>query len=255
MLEKIAKYAPESMKRNSICCQIYDSINSFNPKKTIYLSCNYRKLKKFKDIHLGQRCFVIGNGPSINEMDLSKLKGEVTIGCNRIYLNDRITPSYYCLEDRLLLSQIASELEGWNAADTVKFIPIYLKEYSKKINNVYLVNFVIKSYWGSNPEFSDNFAKIGYWGSTVTYMMLQIAYFLGCNPIYLVGIDGVRANKPKHFYTKDDVKDNLARYALSDAAFIKAGEFLESKGVEIYDATLDPLKPFYNWVKYEAIFK
>ena len=254
MLEKIVKYAPPALRANKMCRRIYGALNSFSPTQAIYASYNYRKLKTFRGIHWGQRCFVIGNGPSINTMDLSKLEDEVTIGCNRIYLNNRITPRYYCLEDALLLSEVADELERWDAEDTVKFFPICLREYTKKIKNVYLVNFVYRDYRGGKPEFSEDFARIGYWGSTVTYMMLETAYFLGCNPIYLIGIDGVRPNKPKHFHPKDDIVENLADYELSDAAFIKAREFLESKGVEIYDATLDPLKPFYKRVEYEAIF-
>ena len=39
-----------------------------------------------KDIHRGERCFIIGNGPSLRKMDVSKLQGEYTFGMNRIYL-------------------------------------------------------------------------------------------------------------------------------------------------------------------------
>ena len=34
----------------------------------------------------GDRCVIIGNGPSLRSMDLSSLKDEVTFGMNRIYL-------------------------------------------------------------------------------------------------------------------------------------------------------------------------
>src|SRR5210317_1185187 len=45
-----------------------------------------KKLAYFKDIHKGERCFIIGNGPSLNKTDVSKLKNEYTFGMNRIYL-------------------------------------------------------------------------------------------------------------------------------------------------------------------------
>ncbi len=38
------------------------------------------------NIHHGQRCFIIGNGPSLQRTDLTKLKDEFTFGMNRIYL-------------------------------------------------------------------------------------------------------------------------------------------------------------------------
>ena len=37
------------------------------------------KLKDFRNIHAGERCFVIGNGPSLTRMDLSLLNGEILL--------------------------------------------------------------------------------------------------------------------------------------------------------------------------------
>ena len=47
---------------------------------------NKKKLRKYKDIHKGDRCFIVANGPSLKKMDLSLLESEYTIGMNRIYL-------------------------------------------------------------------------------------------------------------------------------------------------------------------------
>jgi hypothetical protein len=47
---------------------------------------NLRRLSLLRDAYRGQRCFVIGNGPSLRKTDLAKLKQEVTFGLNRIYL-------------------------------------------------------------------------------------------------------------------------------------------------------------------------
>ncbi len=45
-----------------------------------------RRIIKYQNRYSGQRCFVIGNGPSLNKMDLSYLKNEITFGMNRVYL-------------------------------------------------------------------------------------------------------------------------------------------------------------------------
>ena len=45
-----------------------------------------RTLEGFRDRYAGKRCFIIGNGPSLREMDLSALRDEYTFGLNRIYL-------------------------------------------------------------------------------------------------------------------------------------------------------------------------
>jgi len=57
-----------------------------------------RRLSTFGGVHKGKRCFVLGNGPSLKQTDLSRLNGEFTICTNRIYLMlDQLgfTPSYY----------------------------------------------------------------------------------------------------------------------------------------------------------------
>ena len=45
-----------------------------------------RRLAALKDIHKGKRAFVIANGPSLKQTDMSKLRNEFTFGMNRIYL-------------------------------------------------------------------------------------------------------------------------------------------------------------------------
>src|SRR5512138_556180 len=44
------------------------------------------QLGEWKDTCRGQRAFIIGNGPSLNRTDLSKLRHEYTFGLNRIFL-------------------------------------------------------------------------------------------------------------------------------------------------------------------------
>ena len=60
-------------------------------------------LKKYKNIHKGQRCFIIGTGPSLSVEDLEKLKGEITFGSNRIfeiYSQTDWRPTYYMNQDK-----------------------------------------------------------------------------------------------------------------------------------------------------------
>ena len=45
-----------------------------------------KRLTDLKDIHKGRRAFIIGNGPSLKQTDLSKLRDEITFCINRFYL-------------------------------------------------------------------------------------------------------------------------------------------------------------------------
>jgi hypothetical protein len=52
----------------------------------------------FRNKHKEERCDIIGNGPSVNKIDLSFLKDEIAFGMNRIYLGFEkydFTPTYY----------------------------------------------------------------------------------------------------------------------------------------------------------------
>jgi hypothetical protein len=71
------------------------------------------RLEEFKDKHRGQRCVIIGNGPSLNKMDLSFLKNEITFGMNRIYLlfdKWSFTPTYYVSVNPLVIEQSVEEI-------------------------------------------------------------------------------------------------------------------------------------------------
>ena len=72
--------------------------------KNFWLTDGYRRIRKFKNIHSGERCFIIGNGPSLNADDLDKLaeQGYVTFAFNRIYhIFDQTDwrPTYYMSQD------------------------------------------------------------------------------------------------------------------------------------------------------------
>ena len=72
-----------------------------------------KALQKFQDIHAGKRCFILGNGPSLKQTDLSKLKNEFTFGMNRIYLafdDLGFSTNYYVSVNDLVIEQCADEI-------------------------------------------------------------------------------------------------------------------------------------------------
>ena len=68
-------------------------------------------IARFRNIHRGERCFVMGNGPSLNKMDLNKLSNEIVFGCNAVFLLfERIAwrPKYFvCVDTRVLRDRAA----------------------------------------------------------------------------------------------------------------------------------------------------
>jgi hypothetical protein len=155
------------------------------------LTENEKKLQSFKNKHKGERCFIIGNGPSLNELDLTLLKHETTFGVNGIYLNEEkmgFLPTYYVIEDYLIAEDRASEINELKGL--IKFVPTFLDYTLKKdcntINFNAYMNYSDKIF---KPLFSDNcLRRIGVGGS-VTFMCLQLAFYMGFDEVYLIGFD------------------------------------------------------------------
>lgn len=145
-------------------------------------------LDKFHNQHYGKRCFVVGNGPSLNRLNMTKLRDEITLGSNQCYLGYRewgFSFTYWGISDQFQIETYGDEYEKNITEHKAHFVPFeycpYL--YFPKICPVNQV-------WCKENahQFSDIPDKI-YRGYTVTYMLLQIAAVMGCNPIILVGVD------------------------------------------------------------------
>ncbi|MCK4900605.1 MAG: hypothetical protein KAS38_17625, partial [Anaerolineales bacterium] len=73
------------------------------------------KLAELKDVHRGQRCFIIGNGPSLKNTDLSLLKEEFSFGMNRIYLmfpELGFSTTYFLSVNSLVIEQCAEDIRS-----------------------------------------------------------------------------------------------------------------------------------------------
>ncbi len=72
-----------------------------------------RRLSEMKDIHKGRRAFIMGNGPSLKQTDLSKLKDEITFGMNRVYLafpDWGFSTTYLCVTNDLVVEQFVDDI-------------------------------------------------------------------------------------------------------------------------------------------------
>jgi hypothetical protein len=77
------------------------------------LSKNIKKLQFYKNQFCGKRIFLMGNGPSLRQMQLEKLKNEYVFGFNKCYLlYDSVSwrPQFYTSVDSLVVPDIADEI-------------------------------------------------------------------------------------------------------------------------------------------------
>ncbi len=211
------------------------------------------KLRPFKDRHRGERCFIVGNGPSLTISDLEKLKSEVTFAANKIYLAfDRTDwrPSYYVVEDEHMARQHHREI--CQLKGSVKFVSDEWKLLYRKSSDVILYPRYSLSR-DEFPQFSKDATQVVYCGYMVTYASLQLAYFMGFTSVYLMGVDfdypSVRSaiepssnisHQQDHFvrnYFQPGETRNPPELELAERAMVCAREFFESHGRKIWNAT------------------
>jgi len=171
--------------------------------KGLFLTKSEKLFAKLKNKYAGQRCFIIGNGPSLNLLDLTKLKDEKTFGVNAIYLNyDKMKfhPTFYVVEDYLVAEDRANEINTYKGPD-YKFWGTYLDYVLKKDPKTIEMNVLMNYSEPFEPFFSENVLRNVGVGGSVTYVCLQLAYYLGFTEVYMIGFD-------HNYKVKTDEVDN-----------------------------------------------
>lgn len=223
-----------------------------------------RRINAYKDAFVGERCFILGNGPSLRKTDLSLLAKEYTFGLNRVYLLfDEIgfSTSFYVSVNRLVIAQSNVDIK---ALPIPKFIGWNSRDYVSSDNYVMYVRSL------QQPGFYCDVTQ-GIWeGATVTYVAMQLAYFMGFSRVILIGVDHSFATKgnphqevvskgedPNHFhpeYFGKGFRWNLPDLETSEQAYFIAKESYESDGREIIDATIGGKLQIFPKVDYSSLF-
>jgi hypothetical protein len=211
-----------------------------------------------KDKYKGRRGFVIGNGPSLKVEDLDRIKNEISIASNKIYMCYDIVdwrPTIYTITDDLLWPKLAPEIHHY---EREVFIQSKLKRLDSCKARVYTANYLGLADHspadGSKYSFSSNISQGIYGGHTVTYDNLQWASHLGLESIYLMGCDHyyqeevqaetytpISAGKnTNHFmsgYRSPDEIVNPAYLKEMTKAYKVAKKYGDEHGIKIYNAT------------------
>ncbi len=228
---------------------------------------NKQILRQFHNIHRGERCFIMANGPSLAKMDLAPLENEITIGMNRIYLHfDKMTftPTYYVCMNELVLKQFRDDIMDLEMPKFLNWNRRFLFKSSPQVQ-------YLKALLRIRELFSGDISRYVYSGGTVTHATLQLAYYMGFQEIYLVGLDhsfaesGIpsktevrTADKDvSHFhpdYFPKGSKWQLPDLMRSELAYTQAKAYSKANGRKIYDATLDGKCEIFEKVDYGILF-
>ena len=228
-----------------------------------------QRLAALKGVHQGERCFIIGNGPSLKNTDISKLKDEYSFGMNRIYLafpDWGFKTSYLVSVNDLVNEQCYQDFQKLE-------IPKFFSWRSR--NLLYPqgqpdgnTHFLFTTYTG--PKFAQDVTGRLWEGATVTYACLQMAFHMGFEQVILIGVDHSFASQgkpnttvvsagddPNHFdsgYFGKGFRWQLPDLDTSELGYWMARNAFESAGRSVLDATIGGQLIVFPKVEYDSLF-
>lgn len=226
---------------------------------------NRKKLKALKNIHKGERCFIVCNGPSLKDIDFNLLKGEYTMGMNRIYLmkeQNGFEPTYLgCVDEKTQIRQFNEDLNQLTMPCFFTFNTRNL--FSKRDNQIF-----IKQRF--SPKFQRNCSNLLGAGGTVTYVMIQLAFYMGFNEVYIIGKDhsfnttaspgtSIKSdgNDANHFiegYYKPGMVWDAPHFETEELAYKYARRAFEKAGRTIKNATIGGKLEIFERVDFYSLF-
>lgn len=184
--EELSQHYPATLFSNRL---------DISPQRSALAHQDRVLLECLRNKHLGQRCFIIGNGPSLTVDDLNRLRFEYTFASNKIYLlfdQTQWRPTYYSCEDTLVIQQNADKILDLDR--TLKIFPSNILEHVERKDGCYFCEFINHPELLEEPpsferQFSYDLTRGLHWGSTITYSLIQMAVFMGFKDVYLLGVD------------------------------------------------------------------
>lgn len=233
----------------------------------------------FHNCHKGKRCFIIGNGPSIHSQNLLPLSHELTFVMNGFWKHpivEQWQPNYYFFADPAFVDGTEPFLKGdlsmtvqqffkelnFRVHSTEFFIPLWAFKAVQEKSFLPIEHSYFIPYQGllSNgiPDIPDLTKSIPSMQS-VSQMAMMAAMYMGCSPIYLLGLDhdwfaswgtnrDFYGNTPMGSRTYRCELDRQLRLWLGYEQLMRIANF---RGIRILNATNEGFLDVFERIKYE----
>lgn len=236
--------------------------------------CYY--LKTLKDIHKGERCFIIGNGPSLHGADLDLLCNEFTFAANRIFNifpQTKWRPTYYMLLDDRIQKEIQDQLCKYDLGHIfIDSKRCRIKDATNKLTRIFVgpLKFDVdrNCYNDTSTYFSEDVSDHFGFGWTVVYAAIQLAVYMGFNRIYLLGVDHnysvakdssgklhIDPTVQNYFDNKQHKSGYPFRYCSVQYNYEIAREYCENHNIKIYNATRGGKLEVFERMDFDELMK
>ena len=205
---------------------------------------------KFKNTHVGERCFILGNGPSLKDVDFNSLSDEFVFTVNNFSMveNYKVVKTNVHIWADLSFFEMREDqkydhdelMDNYTKISEEKPICFLLDlayDFVKKnhLDDILDINY-FRSFGASDPKircFYDLSKSLSCYTTVVQYA-ISIAMYMGFSEIYLLGCDSTNiislinsamdiSCEGMHAYKNDDVnkryKELLNHWTMSDAFY------------------------------------
>jgi hypothetical protein len=239
--------------------------------------------EKLRGRHEKQRCFVIGNGPSLAKQELAPLAAEVTFVMNAFWkhpiLDTGWQPKYLCFADAVwydgspAVKQFFSSMRARTHAAEYLFPldgrPIVVRDELLPLSSTYFFKFQGHALGFSVDETFDLTRPVPY-PFSASQLAIMAAMFMGCSPIYLIGLDHdwlAHRGQDTHFFSGRSIEDhptatgelNYSYESEIEAmrklwkGYRQLGEFADAQGLKIFNATAGGFLDVFPRADYESL--
>lgn len=205
---------------------------------------------RFKDTHIGERCFILGNGPSLKDVDLSLLENEFVFTVNNFSLVEnykKVKTNVHLWADLSFFElredqkydhdELMNNYRNISEEKPICFLPVQADDFVNRnhLDDILNINYynIFNSFNSSDrTQFDLSKALSGY--STVVQYAISIAIYMGFKEIYLLGCDSTNIisminsamnikSEGMHAYKNDDVnkryKEVLKHWSMTDVFY------------------------------------
>ena len=235
------------------------------------------KNENLKNILKKKRVFIIGNSPSINNFDLSKLSEETVIMMNRSFMHPdykKIKPKYHIIVDSKLdtgVWPISYIDEIFSKNPDVKLILnakwFYSKKFERFKDNEQIFWIKTKSISFLYDNYTNNLLSIFSSGG-IAEQCLSLSIFMGSTKIYILGVEHngliyLLNNQDSHFIGKDPDYNNLSLLDWSLAMnknarglriFYRIYKLCEKKNIQLINLTKKGFLKFLPSEDFNSLF-
>ncbi|MBI2064472.1 MAG: hypothetical protein HYT62_00240 [Candidatus Yanofskybacteria bacterium] len=228
ILSKI-RHVDSYLYRNLIAPRLY----SWRDRKIL------EKNLELKNKYAGKRCFIIGGGPSVSNIDLGILSNEYTFVMaefdkNLEYL--KLMPKFHIIADSAYFSEDQTEYwperlrakSGFIPTQTIMYINIGAKSFIDKYglfknHRVYFIG--MQGIFTENLPFNIGLTKYVPYPKNSVLMCLMVAHWMGFEEIYLLGCEhnflSFNIGRGKSLVYSHSYQDELSKLDPSNDAVLK----------------------------------